>query len=253
MTINECKVSILVDERDGAWLAAGTARGYLALYDLRHTAARTPLATRAHASQAPLRRLAHCYAAGGSGRDDDLSAMATTGLLSGAGATRTRAGPAILYACADGIIEAADLASGRVPLALAHRGLISNVSLGSCHVACQFDHRACAQVRRQTMPVRWRSRAADGDASSPAAPNANSDVGTDATLDDVRWRRAMLSSASPQVRVRCVMMAAVVIAHDVCVGSVGGGKRKLVECARRLLRIRLVRIICCLWRRRLQH
>ena len=90
--------SLLLDARDAAWLLVGTSRGRLALYDRRST---LPLWTRVHPLAAPLRRLRAYHG----------------------DALRSRNGaPAALYACADGVVEALELSTGRVVLALAPNG-----------------------------------------------------------------------------------------------------------------------------------
>lgn len=138
--------SLLVDTRDAAWLLCSTTRGYLVLYDLR---VGVPLTVRAHSSNAPLSRLAHYYGPGGSGRDDEASL----------GTARRVRGPAVLYAASDGIIEACELGSGRVTLALSHAGLISPMRLGSIQQrwhgradgqSVGIDHLAPRRQRRGT-------------------------------------------------------------------------------------------------------
>jgi serine/threonine protein kinase/WD40 repeat protein len=93
--------SLLFDARDAAWQLVGTSRGRLVLYDRRSA---LPLWTRAHPLGAPLRRLR----------------------LHPGDALRARNGaPAVVYSCADGIVEAVELSNGRVVLALAPNGSLA--------------------------------------------------------------------------------------------------------------------------------
>jgi WD40 repeat protein len=100
-TRNGTPTSLLIDARDAAWQLVGTSRGRLVLYDRRSA---LPLWTRVHPLNAPLRRLR----------------------LHSGDALRGRNGaPAVIYSCADGIVEAVELSNGRVVLALAPNGSLA--------------------------------------------------------------------------------------------------------------------------------